>query len=214
MTASSSLTPQLERAYLEACEAELQAFKPGNVSIHSEGHGMTVEQFRLSARRSAPWLADPHLSLGEKIFYATETTRAAVGCNTNLGIVMLAAPLLQAAHQVHRSGTPLRAALAEVLDQTTRNDADWVFQAIRLANPGGLGESSRHDVRHPALVKLQDAMREAENRDRIAFQYVNCFKDVFDLAIPNTSTVTRCFSFFIFVLELQISGRHIFIWLD
>ena len=85
----------LQQAYLEACEAELQAFKPGNVSIHSEGHGMTVADFRLSAKASAPHLCDPALSLGEKIFQAIASTREAVGCNTNLGIVLLAAPMME-----------------------------------------------------------------------------------------------------------------------
>ena len=86
------VTPEtLQRAYLEACEAELQAFKPGNVSVHAEGHGMTVNDFRLSARASAPHLSDPTLGLGEKIYHAVAATKAAVGCNTNLGIVLLAA---------------------------------------------------------------------------------------------------------------------------
>ena len=44
-----NLSPKaVQQAYVEACEAELQAFKPGNVSIHAEGHDMTVEDFRRS----------------------------------------------------------------------------------------------------------------------------------------------------------------------
>jgi triphosphoribosyl-dephospho-CoA synthase len=179
-----SITPEaLQQAYLQACEAELQAFKPGNVSIHSEGHDMTVEDFRLSARASAPPLCDPALSLGEKIFHAIAATRKAVGCNTNLGIVLLSAPMLEACLNAAK-GTALRENLRRVLDHTTCEDADWVYRAIRLASPGGLGESAEEDVHTTPTVTLLEAMKIAERRDRIAWQYTNYYTNVFDLAIP------------------------------
>jgi triphosphoribosyl-dephospho-CoA synthase len=178
------VTPKtLQQAYLEACEAELQAFKPGNVSVHSEGHGMTVEDFRLSARASAPPLCDPALSLGEKIFHAIAETRNAVGCNTNLGIVLLSAPMTEACLNAAK-GTALRENLRHVLDRTTREDAHWAYQAIRLALPGGLGVSEEEDVHTNPAVTLLEAMRIAERRDRIAWQYTNYYTNVFDLAIP------------------------------
>lgn len=173
----------LEKAYLEACESELRAFKPGNVSIHSEGHDMTVADFRYSAQVSAPFLCDPSLSLGEKIFRAIEATRETAGCNTNLGIVLLAAPLLQACLDGDPA-RPLRDKLREVLNRTTLEDADWVYRAIRLAAPGGLGESAQQDVAAAPRVNLLEAMKIAEGRDRIAYQYSNCYTNVFDLAIP------------------------------
>ncbi len=179
-----SIKPEaLRQAYLEACEAELQAFKPGNVSVHSEGHDMTVQDFRRSSQASVSPLCDPALSLGKKIFQAVKATREAVGCNTNLGIVLLAAPLLQAclAGKPDRS---LRENLQTVLDSSTREDADWVYQAIRLAAPGGLGESEEQDVRSAPEVTLLEAMRIAAGRDRIAWQYTNSYANVFDLAIP------------------------------
>ncbi|MCX7109338.1 MAG: triphosphoribosyl-dephospho-CoA synthase [Proteobacteria bacterium] len=179
------ITPEmLQQAYLESCEAELQAFKPGNVSIHSEGHGMTVAEFRLSAKASAPHLCDPALSLGEKIFQAIASTREAVGCNTNLGIVLLAAPMMEACLNGAK-GTALRENLRHVLDHTTREDADWVYRAIRVASPGGLGESAEEDVRSTPTVTLLEAMKIAADRDRIAWQYTNYYTNVFDLAIPS-----------------------------
>ncbi|MFM8330430.1 MAG: triphosphoribosyl-dephospho-CoA synthase [Candidatus Methylumidiphilus sp.] len=173
----------LRQAYLDACEAELQAFKPGNVSVHSEGHGMVVADFRDSARASAAFLCDPALSLGEKIFHAVRATQEAVGCNTNLGIILLAAPLLHAC-QPGRPGIGLRGRLRQVLDGTTVADAEWAYQAIRLAAPGGLGESAEQDVHSRPVVTLQEAMRLAAGRDRIAWQFTNSYGNVFDLAIP------------------------------
>lgn len=171
-------------AYLDACETELRAFKPGNVSVYSDAHDMTVEDFRLSAAASGPFLCDPGLSLGEKICHATRATREVVHCNTNLGIILLAAPLIQAAQEIRPDET-LRSALRRILGGTTQADADRTYKAIRLAQPGGLGEAPEQDVRDAPKVTLLEAMRLAEHRDRIAYQYTNSFVDVFDFAIPS-----------------------------
>ncbi|MFM8441778.1 MAG: triphosphoribosyl-dephospho-CoA synthase [Methylococcus sp.] len=170
-------------AYLRACELELRAFKPGNVSIHSEGHDMTVEDFRISARVSAPYLADPELPLGEKIFRAIEATRGAVGCNTNLGIVLLAAPLIQAFIQPTGHAS-FHDAVRSVLNNTTVADAEWVYRAIRLAQPAGLGEAPEQDVASTPNVSLLEVMRLAAQRDSVARQYSGSFADVFHNAIP------------------------------
>lgn len=172
----------LADAYVQACETELQAFKPGNVSVFSDGHDMTVADFRISAQVSAEPISNPAYSVGEKIYYAVQATREAVACNTNLGIILLCAPLLQAA-QVADRPADLRQALNEVLNTTTEQDADWVFRAILLASPGGLGESEQQDVHGQATVTLLQAMGLAAARDRIALQYTNCFKDIFDFAV-------------------------------
>ncbi|BBL72279.1 triphosphoribosyl-dephospho-CoA synthase [Methylogaea oryzae] len=183
------LRQAVQQAYLEACELELQAFKPGNVSVYSEGHGMTVEHFRRSAAASAAPLADPSLSLGEKIREATRATWAVVDCNTNLGILLLCAPLIQAVQQPR--GADLRQSLSVVLQNTTREDAEAVYEAIRLASPGGLGEAPQQDVRDAPQVTLLEAMALAAQRDRIAYQYVNGYPDIFDFAIPRYHTSRR-----------------------
>jgi len=137
------ITPQqISDLYRQACEIELQAFKPGNVSIYADGHGMAVADFRLSAEVSAEALSNPEYSLGEKIYYAVQATRAAVGCNTNLGIILLCAPLVQAINNFE-AGETLRYALSRILAMTTLDDASWVFKAITLAAPGGLGDSEQ-----------------------------------------------------------------------
>jgi triphosphoribosyl-dephospho-CoA synthase len=160
----------------------LQAFKPGNVSVYADGHDMTVSDFRVSAEVSAKPLCNPAYSLGEKIFYAVQATRDAVGCNTNLGIILLCAPLIQAATAVNSDST-LRQALSQVLAATTIKDAAWVFKAITLAAPGGLGESDEQDVHNLATVTLAQAMQIAAGKDRIALQYVTKYKDIFDYAV-------------------------------
>jgi triphosphoribosyl-dephospho-CoA synthase len=172
----------LEQLYQQACEIELQAFKPGNVSIYSAAHDMTVEDFRLSAKVSAPPLCNPAYTLGEKIFYAVEATREAVSCNTNLGIILLCAPLIQAV-SLCETGHSLRQALQQVLRSTTVEDADWAFKAIALAAPAGLGEAQEQDVHSSASVTLTLAMQLASDKDRIALQYITDYKDIFDFAV-------------------------------
>ncbi len=176
------LEERLKQAYLASCECELQAFKPGNVSVYSESHDMTVDDFRRSAQVSAPSLTNFKLSLGEKMFYAIQATRTAVGCNTNLGIVLLCGPLIQSMQPEYGSGT-LQTRLERVLKTTTREDAAWVYRAIRLAKPAGLGRSPEQDVSAMPDVSLLDAMRIASDRDRIAYQYAFGYPDIFDFAV-------------------------------
>ncbi|MBE0470565.1 MAG: triphosphoribosyl-dephospho-CoA synthase [Methyloprofundus sp.] len=173
---------QLSTAYQYACEVELQAFKPGNVSIYADGHDMTVEDFRVSAEQSAAPISNINYSLGERIYYAVKATRDAVGCNTNLGIILLSAPLLMAAQKV-QTADQLRVQLAEILTNTTVTDAMWVFRAIALAAPGGLGESKQQDVAQKPSVTLTQAMQIASDKDRIALQFTTNYKDVFDFLV-------------------------------
>ena len=170
-------------AVWRACIEELQAPKPGNVSFVSPGHGMTAAEFVASARCTADVLGTPGLSLGERVLRSVRATRAAARCNTNLGIVLLCAPLAHAALDNRRDG-PLRAGLARVLEEASLTDTEQVFEAIRLAEPAGLGASARHDVRSPATAPLLEVMREAEDRDRVARQYARCYEDIFDLGLP------------------------------
>jgi len=177
------LTPaaRIAEAYTAACLVELDALKPGNVHRHAEGHGMTVADFERSATVSAPALARPGASVGSRIFGAVQATHAAVGQNTNLGIVLLTAPLAAAAE---RSEPDLRVALARILEALDLDDARAVFAAIALANPGGLGTAERHDVRAPPTVALREAMADAAARDLVARQYVTDFADVFGMGAP------------------------------
>ncbi|NOQ76955.1 MAG: triphosphoribosyl-dephospho-CoA synthase [Methylococcaceae bacterium] len=173
---------QFVEFYKKACICDVQAFKPGNVSVYNEGHDMTVDDFILSAEVSASAIADVNYSLGEKIYYAVKATRDAVGCNTNLGIILLCAPLCQAAYQ-QQQGQTLRESLKQVLESTSIDDANWVFKAITLAAPGGLGESNDQDVSEQAMVSLTQAMEIASEKDRIALQYITNYKDIFEFAV-------------------------------
>lgn len=179
-----TLAARIAAAYIEACRIELQALKPGNVHVFAHGHRMTVADFEASAQASAPAIANPGLLVGARIFEAIRRTRDAVGSNTNLGIVLLCAPIAAAAYEAPMSAADLRAQTRLVLARLDIADAEAAFAAIRLAAPAGLGSSAEHDVREPARTTLLQAMAVAGDRDRIAAQYAGGFADVFELGVP------------------------------
>jgi triphosphoribosyl-dephospho-CoA synthase len=168
-----------------ACLTEIGVMKPGNVSIHGDGQGKTAGDFIRSARAIAPELSRPGIRVGERILNAVRSTRRKVDCNTNLGIVLLCAPLAHAALALPR-GQSLRRSLRATLRDLDRHDTQWCFEAIRIARPGGLGVVQQHDVaeKEPRIGLLQ-AMAAAAVHDRIARQYVTDFDDVFEVAVPH-----------------------------
>ena len=166
-----------------ACGLDVQAAKPGNVSLASPGHGMRAEDFLASAEAIVGPLTAPGRKVGERIAKAIEATWIRVGLNTNLGIVLLAAPLIQAALTV-RPGESFEDAVRRVLEGLDADDAAEAFRAIVQANPAGLGAAECFDVRGPARESLLEAMRHAAHRDVIALQYANGFSDVFGFGAP------------------------------
>jgi triphosphoribosyl-dephospho-CoA synthase len=188
MRSMKSLEARVAAAYIEACLAELDAPKPGNVHRFAPGHRMEVADFVRSAEASAAPIAARGARVGSRIREAVDATLKAVGQNTNLGIILLCAPLAAAAEAPEMA---VRVALAKVLDGLDRTDATDVFAAITAANPGGLGRASRHDVNAPATVTLRDAMAEAADRDRIARQYVTTYDDIFALGLPALAAASR-----------------------
>lgn len=178
----SSRAQRVAEAFVWACLAELDAPKPGNVHAFAGGHRMTIDDFIRSADAAAVPLSAAGSRVGARILGAVEATAAAVGANTNLGIILLCAPLAAAA-EAAVEGPQLRATLGQVLRGLDVEDATLAFRAIVKAAPAELGRSSRHDVFAPAEVSLLQAMAEAADRDRVARQYTTDFADIFGLGL-------------------------------
>jgi triphosphoribosyl-dephospho-CoA synthase len=176
-----ALSARIAAAFTASCRDELDAPKPGNVHVFSPAGRKSPEDFLRSAEAAAAPLSVAGARVGRRIFAAVEATRSAVGHNTNLGIILLCAPLAAAAESAEPD---LCAAVARVLRELDVADAELAFRAIVAAAPGGLGRAARHDVFEPARVTLRQAMAEAADRDRIARQYASDFDDVFALGEP------------------------------
>ena len=164
-----------------ACLLEASAPKPGNVSPGRHFRDARYEDFLASAAAVGPALAlAGERPLGATILAAIESTARWTRSNTNLGIVLLLAPLARAAVL----GGDLRARVEEVLARSTLDDARDVYAAIRRAAPGGLGRSGEQDVADAPTVALRDAMRLAADRDGIAREYATGYSTTFERGAP------------------------------
>lgn len=172
-------------AFLRACWLDVAVLKPGNVSVFSAGHRMQAAQFVASAQAAAGPLLAHGERVGSRIEAAMAATWRAVGCNTNLGILLLCAPIAAAAERegAHDSPAALRNALGQVLAELDVADARAAYRAIAQANPGGLGDAPEQDVHDEPTLGLREAMALAAGRDRIAHQYACGFDDLFDIGL-------------------------------
>jgi triphosphoribosyl-dephospho-CoA synthase len=157
---------------------EVTARKPGNVHpAASFDDNTTHAAFIASAVAIGPVMARvAEGKVGQTVLDAVRQTRKAVQTNTNLGTLLLIAPLA-AVPPVNSLADGIR----DILCGLTASDTRAVYEAIRLANAGGLGRTDKADVFSDAPLKLTlvEAMRLAADRDLIARQYTNDFVDVF-----------------------------------
>ncbi len=163
-----------------ACQLEATAPKPGNIHRGADFEDMTFLDLLMSGVLIGPILDSAgEAGVGESILQAVQATQSMVGKNTNLGIVLLLAPL---------AAVPGRQTIEEGIGQVIRSlneqDTAAVYQAIRLASPGGLGAVDQADVADEPTVGLRDAMMLAADRDMVAKQYTNDFATVLDLVVP------------------------------
>jgi triphosphoribosyl-dephospho-CoA synthase len=176
----------LEHQVQLACLLEVSAPKPGNITPAHDFADATYADMVRSALALGPVFGRDRVlrrSVGELIADGAQATARVAGANTNLGIVLLFAPLVRAA--VTRGGDEaLRAAVDRTLAGLNVDDAAAAFAAIARANPGGLGDAPEHDVRGPARVSLREAMAAAAHRDSIASEYATGYAIVFDAGLP------------------------------
>ena len=170
-----------------ACLLEAFAPKPGNVSPGAGFGDTSYLDFLASAAAIGRSLGSASRPLGEIILMAVRDTRRWVDVNTNLGIVLLLAPLARAAafcpppDEVPIELGELRRSLATILGESTVEDAQAAYEAIRLASPGGLGSVDSQDVASAPTVTLTTAMRLAADRDGVAYEYATDFRATFEV---------------------------------
>jgi triphosphoribosyl-dephospho-CoA synthase len=147
---------------------------------------MHADLFIDSAQAAAGPLFRPAARVGERIEAAVDASWAVARCNTNLGIVLLCAPIALAVEECGADVSPaaLRAALQGVLAGLDRDDARAAYRAIARASPGGLGTRAQEDVRRPPGVDLRSAMALAAGHDLVARQYRDGYVDLFDVGLP------------------------------
>lgn len=175
---NSSLT--IRQLATQACVWEATAPKPGNVHPAACFPDTSYEDFISSAQAIGPAMqAAVNQDVGTTVWQAVSATREVVSSNTNLGLILLLAPLAAVPQD-----QPLRAGLDQVLKTLTPTDSSSIYDAIRLTQPGGLGKADGFDVQESPPSDLLAAMQEASSRDLVARQYCHGFSDLFDSLCP------------------------------
>lgn len=186
---------RIAQAAQSACLLEVCAPKPGNVNRHHDFAGTCFEDFLLSAVAIGPAMAlAGRATVGRMVGQAIRDTQALVNTNTNLGIVLLLAPLAKAcflatrpshhARQPAPAVADVQSNLPSVLTTLTVEDARQVYAAIRIAQPGGMGQVSQADLSGEPSITLLQAMTLAQERDAIAREYTTTFAITFGIAYP------------------------------
>ncbi len=166
-----------------ACWIEATAPKAGNVHPSASFHNMTYRDFYESALAIGKVFDCAEFrTIGQLILESRLATMKVTEVNTNLGTTLLFGPIARAmvrSRSVSELDTEnLRAALRELQPM----DAEQIYQAIRLANPGGLGQVPKLDIRDDAPADVMEAMSHAASRDWIAAEYVEVFPKTLALA--------------------------------
>jgi triphosphoribosyl-dephospho-CoA synthase len=171
---------RLEHQIRSACILEAAARKPGNVHPHASFPDLNYQDFVDSAEAVSPILARTvETGVGQAVLDAVRDTQDRLQRNTNLGIVLLLAPLAAVP-----SGVKLVDGIEAVLTGLSLHDAELVYEAIRLAHPGGMGQVPEQDISASPTQPLVDVMRLAADYDLIARQYTDNFSIVLGIGMP------------------------------
>jgi len=204
----------IARAAQLASALEVSGYpKPGNVHRTADLKESTFEHFIASAIAIGPIVLDvakkgfragkgevktADIGVGGTIKSAIENTmKWQRDGNTNLGLVLLLTPLAAAAGiTLAKEGKiemkKLRANLSSVLKSTTPEDALNVYDAILIANPGGLGGMDKLDVKNKASKKkikeerisLYEIMNLSSEWDNISREWVTDMQITFEFGYP------------------------------
>jgi triphosphoribosyl-dephospho-CoA synthase len=168
---------------------EASAPKPGNVHPGAAFPDLDHAELVAAGLAIAPAMERAaEVPLGQTILAAVTAARAVTRSNANLGIVLAIAPLAAVPDQSDPAVAASPAAVAAVLTRLTPADAADVWQAIRVAQPGGMGHSGQHDLAGPPPDDLLAAMRLAAPHDAIARLWTTGYGCLFSGLVADLET--------------------------
>jgi triphosphoribosyl-dephospho-CoA synthase len=181
MSDNPLLRPSIGQCATLACLLEATAPKVGNVHRGADFDDLTLQDFMVSAVAISPAMEGAIATgVGRAVRDAIVATRQCVTTNTNLGMVLLIAPLAA----VPRSERLTTDSVCRILQGLTPDDCRLVYEAIGLAQPGGMGKVESMDIADAPPPDLLTAMRAAAERDLVARQYAEDFRVVLDETLP------------------------------
>ena len=167
---------QVKMAFEYSCKLDVFSIKPGNVCRNYPAYGMTHKDFLQSSMACSDIICEKRMDIGDKIFESVKASMDIVGCNTNLGIILLCAPIANAIymsedHKFDQNN------LKNVIDSINEKQTKKIYKAINIANAGGMGKKEEFDLNNLKTVNFTflEAMRFAASYDYIAYQYSTYF---------------------------------------
>ncbi|MGC9516736.1 MAG: triphosphoribosyl-dephospho-CoA synthase [Methanomicrobiales archaeon] len=187
--------------------------KPGNVHRTQDFNDMVFEDFIISgivigdqikkaAQRGQKYGHQDnklnHIKLGELIKKAVMETDNWIANNTNLGIVMLLIPL-SAAAGMSKKFNDLRFNADKIMKATTAKDAIDLYDAINIADAGGMGKKDDLDVgseesKNSLLeenVTMFDVLEISSSWDHLAFELTHKMPVTFEVGAPFFARVKK-----------------------
>ena len=126
--------------------------KPGNVHRTRDYDDMVFEDFVISGivigdtiREACTDVDVDNPKLGKYILQAVAETDRWIKNNTNLGIVMMTTPIAVAA-SISDSFDDIRENIKLLMGNTSVDDACDLYDAINIADAGGMGDQDEYDV--------------------------------------------------------------------
>lgn len=169
-----SIGQRVCRAILE----EASSIKAGNVHPSASFSNMHYRDFQL-ASKAIGMAIDASIqtrSLGTIVLASVQAMVQTVSVNTSLGTILLMAPMTLCPAVWNPQSFPK--SVSRIIQDSTAEDSQKIYEAIRIANPGGLGKVESKDIAQAAPVSILQAMQQASSWDDVALQYANGYQQV------------------------------------
>ena len=170
---------QVKMAFEYACKLDVFSIKPGNVLIDYPAYGMTHKDFLQSSMACSDIVCEHNMDIGKKILECVKASIDVVGCNTNLGIILLCVPIIEAIY-LDKEHKFRQSNLKIVLDGINVKQTKSIYKAINTANAGGMGSKNKFDLKNNKTpdFRLMEAMKFASKYDYIAAEYSIYFDNI------------------------------------
>lgn len=189
--------------------------KPGNVHRTRDFHDMVFEDFIISGivigdtiREAASFgseinnsISFKEANIGKYILKAVKETDKWIANNTNLGIIMLITPIAISA-AISNSIDELRENIHNIIVNSTVIDTIALYEAIGIADAGGMGEQKEFSVTSDDAIKeliennlnIFDVLNISSSWDSLAKELTNKMPVTFDIGYPIFSKLNKEYS--------------------
>ena len=182
--------------------------KPGNVHRTRNFSDMEFEDFIISGivigdaiRQACSDVDVENPRLGKYILQAVDETDRWIKNNTNLGIVMMTIPIAVAA-SISDSFDDIRENIKLLMNNTSVDDACDLYDAINIADAGGMGDQDEYDVSSEnakdELRKnnqtMYDVLKISAPWDMLAREMTGDMSAVFEIGYPTYYEFSKRYS--------------------